>query len=91
MPLMGFDELPISPQMRDDTVTNKNPNTTTKIAAIRFAPMPVSAPGIGRNVSSAHIIATIATAPISTNFIGRSRSVRRAAAPARRCGWPAHP
>src|SRR5579863_2955509 len=34
MPLIGFDELPISPQMRDDTVTNKNPNTTTNIAAI---------------------------------------------------------
>ena len=37
MPLIGFEEVPISPQMRDDTVTNKKPNTSTKIAATRLA------------------------------------------------------
>ena len=30
IPLTGFDEFPKSPLIRDATVTNKNPNTTTK-------------------------------------------------------------
>ncbi len=32
IPEIGLDEDPISPVMRDDTVTNKNPKTTIKIA-----------------------------------------------------------
>ena len=32
MPEIGFDELPISPVMRLDTVTKKKPNTTTRSA-----------------------------------------------------------
>ena len=76
MPLTGFDELPIRPLMRDATVTNKNPKTTTKIAAIKFAKAPVCAPGIGLNFSSAHIIAMITTEPTTTTRMDRSRSVR---------------
>ena len=43
IPLMGFDKFPISPLMRDATVTNKKPNTTTKAAASRFENNPWSA------------------------------------------------
>ena len=32
MPEIGFDELPISPVMRDDTVTKKKPKSTTRTA-----------------------------------------------------------
>ena len=78
IPLTGFDDVPISPQMRHDTVTNRNPNTMTSRDAARFASNPVLAPGIGLNVSSAQIIAMSAMEPISTNWIGRSRSSRPA-------------
>src|ERR1700730_7012106 len=71
IPLTGFDDVPISPQIREDTVTNKNPNTMTSRAAAKFENSPVAAPGIGLNVSSAQIIATRTTEPISTNLIGR--------------------
>ena len=37
IPLIGFEELPISPLIRDATVTNRKPKTTMKSAAIRFA------------------------------------------------------
>src|SRR5258708_36054080 len=47
MPLTGFDDVPINPQMRQDTVTNRNPNTTMKSAAPRFENKPGVAPGIG--------------------------------------------
>ena len=80
MPLMGFEELPMRPTMREETVTNKNPKTTTKIPAIRFANRPVCAPGIGRNVKSAHIMATITSEPKTTTLMGRSRLTRSAAA-----------
>ena len=33
MPEIGFDELPIKPVMREETVTKRNPNTTTRSAA----------------------------------------------------------
>ncbi len=36
MPEIGFDELPMSPVMRDDTVTKKKANTTIRIAARKF-------------------------------------------------------
>ena len=32
-PLTGFAEVPITPQMREETVTKRKPNTTTKIPA----------------------------------------------------------
>ena len=70
IPLIGFDEFPISPLIRDATVTNKNPKTTTNIAASKSENPLVFAPGIGLNFSSAHIIATITTEPISTTRIG---------------------
>ena len=37
IPEMGLAELPIRPVMRDDTVTNRNPKITTKMAATRLA------------------------------------------------------
>ena len=80
MPLIGFDELPINPLIRDATVTNKNPNTTTKIAASKSANPLVIAPGIGLNFSSAHIIAIITADPTSTTRMDISRSVRSTAA-----------
>src|SRR5438270_11078288 len=36
IPEIGFDEVPIRPVMRDETVTNRNPKTMTNIAAARF-------------------------------------------------------
>jgi hypothetical protein len=33
MPEIGFDELPIKPVMRDETVTKRKPKTTTRSAA----------------------------------------------------------
>ena len=80
IPLIGFDEFPINPLMREATVTNKKPNTITKMAAIKLANAPVCAPGIGLKRSSAHIMASSTAEPISTKRIGRSRSVRSSAA-----------
>src|SRR6185312_13194675 len=38
IPEIGFDELPIRPVIREETVTNRNPKITTRIAArILFA------------------------------------------------------
>ena len=37
IPETGFAELPIRPVMREETVTNKKPNTTTKIEATILA------------------------------------------------------
>src|ERR1035437_7060628 len=76
MPLIGFDEFPIRPLMREATVTNKKPNTTTKAAAIRFAKAPACAPGIGLNFSKHQIIARITTEPTTTTRMEKSRSVR---------------
>ena len=36
MPEMGLDEEPISPVSREETVTNRNPNTTISTAPRRF-------------------------------------------------------
>src|SRR5882672_8961613 len=72
MPLTGFDDVPINPQMRQETVTNRNPKNITSSAAARFENTPVAAPGIGLNVSSAQIMANKIAEPINTNFIGRS-------------------
>jgi len=36
IPEMGFDEVPMSPVMREDTVTNRKPKTMTRIAARKF-------------------------------------------------------
>src|SRR5690242_6447286 len=78
MPLMGFEEFPMRPLMREATVTNKNPNTMTNSAATKFANAPVCAPGMGLNLSRAQIIARITMEPTITTRIERSRSVRLA-------------
>jgi hypothetical protein len=94
MPEMGFEEVPMSPAMREETVTNRKPKITTRIDAIRLAPAPVGAPGTGLKVRKAHIRATITAEPARTRVMGRSREVRpcttgapvdlrRSAAPAR--------
>jgi hypothetical protein len=36
IPLTGFEDVPINPQIRHDTVTNRNPNTITSADAARF-------------------------------------------------------
>ena len=46
--------------MRDDTVTKRKPNSTTKNDAIRFSNPDVRAPAIGLNVSISHIATMIA-------------------------------
>ena len=38
IPEIGFDELPMSPVMRDDTLTKKKPNTTVSTRGQRVAP-----------------------------------------------------
>src|SRR5579864_3601582 len=50
IPEMGFDEVPIKPVMREETVTNRNPKTTTNAEEKRFASIEVSAPGTGLKV-----------------------------------------
>src|SRR4051812_11940226 len=77
MPEIGFDELPMMPTMRDETVTKKKPKTTMRIAMNKE---PGNVPGrFGRSA----MMRTSAMAPTSTNESGRSRSVRlRVAAPA---------
>ena len=95
MPEIGFDEVPMSPAMREDTVTNRKPKTTTSTEAIRLAPAPVGAPGTGLKVRKTHMRTTMIAEPASTSVIGRSCCVRprppvtaasvrrRSAAPAR--------
>src|SRR5215471_18360695 len=75
MPEIGFDDVPMSPVMRDDTVTKKNPKITMRIAARKF-------PWVGIFGATARKIAS-ASEPTSTTPSGMSRSVRaRAIAPA---------
>ena len=77
IPEIGFEEEPISPVSRDETVTKIKPNTTISSAPNKFMCSE------GASVTAA--IRT--TMPMPTNFIDRSRSVRgtnSAAAPATR-------
>ena len=80
MPEMGFEEVPMSPTMREDTVTNRKPKITTSREASRLAKTPVGAPGTGLNVSSDQTNRTITADPASTNVVLRSRLVRPTAA-----------
>jgi hypothetical protein len=68
MPEIGLDEDPISPVIRDDTVTKKNPNTTIRTAARKFPCVGILG-AIARKTASA-------SEPARTKIIGRSRSVR---------------
>ena len=81
MPEMGFDDVPMSPVMREETVTNKNPKTITNNAAARFSYQVVLASLMGMKVSMAHIISSTRAAPPKATFRSRSRSVRRAPPP----------
>ncbi len=47
MPEIGLAEVPIRPQMREDTVTNKKPKTTTSSEAAALCHTPSRAPGTG--------------------------------------------
>ena len=76
MPLIGLEELPIRPLMREATVTKRKPKTTTKIAARKSEKPLVMAPGIGLNFSKAHIMATMMAEPTTTTRMDMSRSVR---------------
>src|SRR5947209_20286166 len=77
IPEIEFDDVQISPVMRDETVTNKNPKMTTKMAAATLAYQVVNAPGTGLKVSIAHIMIMTSRAPPSATFMLMSMSVRR--------------
>ena len=66
MPEMGLDEDPISPVRRDDTVTNRKPNSTISKAPIKFM-----CKGLANWMA-----ATRSTMPMATNLTDRSWSVR---------------
>src|SRR5215510_13868153 len=70
IPEIGFEDDPIMPTMREETVTKKKPKTTIRTDIRR---LPGNFPGIwGRtDISSARPID-----PIRTKVIGMSRSVR---------------
>ena len=75
IPEIGFDDEPISPVRRDETVTKRKPKAT-----IMNAPrMAVSALSCSPNCGNRIIAAIKAMMPMRTNFIERSRSVLGAA------------
>ena len=79
MPEIGFDEVPISPVMRDDTVAKKNPKIRIRTAARAL-------PCVGRRGVTVRNTASSSDPP-RTTVIGMSRSVRSragATAPAAR-------
>ena len=77
MPEIGLDELPMSPVMRDDTVTKKNANTTIRKAATKFHC--IGMPGVTRQEQRDQ-----QRADQHDRQMGMSRSVRSCAAGARR-------
>ena len=80
IPETGLAELPMSPTIRDATVTKRNPKTTTSREAARFASQPTCAPGTGLKVRKTNMITTSSADPPITTLMGRSSSVRTAAA-----------
>ena len=68
MPETGFDDDPIRPVMRDETVTKKKPKTSRSTDA-RMLPWVGIRGATARNTASA-------SEPPSTTISGRSRSVR---------------
>src|SRR5215212_5338457 len=73
MPEIGFDDEPISPVNREDTVTKRNPKTMIRIAATMRAMIGVPPTYNG----FANAMTTMsAMMPMSTTFIDRSLSVR---------------
>ncbi len=87
MPEIGFDEEPISPVSRDDTVTKRKPNRTISSEATRLTPRLANVtepPVCQSNTRNAQMPNTSTSEPNSTKRIDISRSVRRvvsAAAP----------
>ena len=71
MPEMGFDDEPISPVSRLETVTNRKPNTTIRSAPSRFM----------CSVGESRIAITSSATPPKTKRESRSRSVRRVLPP----------
>src|SRR4028118_2293039 len=65
MPETGFEEEPIRPTIREDTVTKKNPKTTTSSEATAF-------PCVGIPGATARKTAS-RSVPTSTTDMGRSR------------------
>ena len=76
MPEIGFDDDPISPVMRDDTVTKKKPNTSSRNAARKLPCVGILGATARKSASSSD--------PPRTTTIGMSRSVRILDA----CVWP---
>src|SRR5262249_55534654 len=76
MPEMGLEEVPIRPVIRDETVTNRKPNTTTKIAAAILATTLGLVPGTGLKVRYPIIMIRTSTVPARACFKLRSLSVR---------------
>ena len=74
MPEIGFDEVPMRPVMREETVTKKKPKMTTRMDARKL-------PRVGRFGARARNSASRSD-PMSTTTIGMSRSVRMRLAPA---------
>ena len=72
IPEIGFGELPIWPQMRDDTVVKRKPKMMISIPPSRFTPID------GRNASPS----ASSSEPKTVTVIGRSSSVRSLAATA---------
>ena len=79
MPETGLAELPMSPTMRDATVTKRNPKTTTSREAAKFASQPTCAPGTGLKVRKTNMIRPPAAA---------DRQSRRSSAGPLRCAPP---
>ncbi len=76
IPEMGFDELPMRPVMREDTVTKKKPKSTIRMAARKLYWSGIRGASAKKSASSSE--------PTRTTVSGRSRSVlsRESAAPA---------
>src|SRR4029079_17362113 len=74
IPETGFDEDPIRPTMRDETVTKKNPKTTTRMDATKLPCVGIRGATTRKSASR--------RVPARTTVNGMSRSVRtRAGAP----------
>ena len=67
----------MSPVIREETVTNRNPKITTNIEAMMLANIEVCAPGTGLKVRKIHIITMSSTEPPKVTERGRSSSVRK--------------
>ena len=76
MPETGFDDVPMMPTMRDETVTKKKPKITTRMPISSFEPKPL--PG---SCGISAMTPTRMSEPKITQVIGRSCSVRATGPP----------